>query len=90
MVVYYDGKQEKNSESYAAKTLGLIVITIAVAFLVPVSMPLIGILFLVTGVIFSRRSIDPNERIFWRIVMGVGIILILLTLFILLFNRTVR
>lgn len=78
------------STSQTVKALGFAAITIAITLLVPVSIPFVGILFVIAGSILSRRSSDKNERVFWNLVLGVGILMCLATLIVLLTQIRIR
>ncbi len=72
----------------AVKALLICIVAIAVGFLVPPSLPLIGILFLICGAIGFFRTVGPN-RPFWGIIAIAGLIIVSLIGLILLFGLSV-
>jgi len=66
------------------------IVAIAVGFLVPPSLPVIGILFLICGTIGYFRTPDSKNRPFWGILAIAGLIIVCLFSLLLLFGLAVN
>lgn len=63
-----------------------IVIVVAIAFLVPVAAPLIGLVLLVAGIIFRGRSPDPTVKRLCTLYIVAGALLLVIPTVVLLLN----
>lgn len=61
----------------AVRALLISIVAIAVGFLVPPSLPVIAILFLISGTIGFFRTQGSPVRVFWGIIALTGLIIIL-------------
>ena len=55
-----------------------IVLAVAIAFLVPVAAPLIGLLMLAGGIIFRRRNPDPTVKRLCTLYIAAGSLLVVI------------
>ena len=82
--------QPTQSLSIISKGILGIVVIIAVAFLVPIAAPLIGLILMIGGLIFHKKSIDPSIRNLTTLYAITGLLLVVISILILLMQVSVR
>lgn len=78
------------SSSFVWRGLLGIVIIIAIAFFVPIAAPVIGLILIIGGIIFHRKSMDPSLRGLSTLYAITGLLMVIISAVLLLTQISVR